>query len=137
MDSRSRCCWKCSNSCGCSIAKDSCRAEGMIKNFNTLEEFKKADRSGMLKRTAATVINPSKTLSLCVLISATDMGCHPRRLDLLLSLTSLVAPHPLICRPQEIQIPPLVRIPGLCFYAHVVYGWSYCTLGCSTNISAR
>ncbi|KAF8541015.1 hypothetical protein BDD12DRAFT_916812 [Trichophaea hybrida] len=37
------------------IAKDSCRAEGMIKNFNTLEEFKKADRSGMLKRTATTI----------------------------------------------------------------------------------
>jgi len=36
-------------------SKDACRAEGMIKNFNTIEDFKKADRSGMLRRAATTV----------------------------------------------------------------------------------
>jgi hypothetical protein len=39
----------------CSITMDACRAEGMIKNFNTIEEFKKADRAGMMKRAANTV----------------------------------------------------------------------------------
>lgn len=34
------------------ISMDACRAEGMIKNFNTIEEFKKADRTGMLQRAA-------------------------------------------------------------------------------------
>ncbi|KAI5858455.1 hypothetical protein BZA05DRAFT_381270 [Tricharina praecox] len=32
-----------------------CRAEGMIKNFNTIEEFKKADRPAMLKKSATTL----------------------------------------------------------------------------------
>lgn len=40
---------------GNSVAKDACRAEGMIKNFNTLEDFKKADRPLILKRIATTV----------------------------------------------------------------------------------
>ncbi|KAI5807779.1 hypothetical protein BZA77DRAFT_70418 [Pyronema omphalodes] len=37
------------------VAKDACRAEGMIKNFNTLEDFKKADRPLILKRIATTI----------------------------------------------------------------------------------
>lgn len=39
-----------------SIAKDACRGEGMIKNFNTIEDFKRADRPTMLKRAAKTVL---------------------------------------------------------------------------------
>lgn len=38
--------------------KDVCRAEGMIKNFNTIEEFKNADRAGMLTRAAKIVAAP-------------------------------------------------------------------------------
>ncbi|TGZ81353.1 E1-like protein-activating [Ascodesmis nigricans] len=37
------------------IAKDACRAEGMIKNFNTIEDFKRADRPAMLQRAAKTI----------------------------------------------------------------------------------
>lgn len=32
-----------------------CRAEGIIKNVNTIEEFKNADRTGMVNRCAQTV----------------------------------------------------------------------------------
>ena len=32
-----------------------CRAEGLIKNVNTIEEFKNADRAGMVNRCAQTV----------------------------------------------------------------------------------
>ena len=32
-----------------------CRAEGIIKNVNTIEEFKTADRAGMVNRCAQTV----------------------------------------------------------------------------------
>lgn len=32
-----------------------CRAEGIIKNVNTIEEFKNADRAGMVNRCAQTV----------------------------------------------------------------------------------
>lgn len=32
-----------------------CRAEGMVKNFNTLEEFKKADKNKMLHNAAKAV----------------------------------------------------------------------------------
>ncbi|KAL7267373.1 Autophagy protein 7 [Rhizina undulata] len=37
------------------VGKDACRAEGMIKNFNTIEDFRKADRGAMLKRAAQTI----------------------------------------------------------------------------------
>lgn len=37
------------------VSKNACRAEGMIKNFNTIEDFKKADRPAILKKTAATI----------------------------------------------------------------------------------
>jgi len=39
----------------CSVPMGVCRAEGMIKNFNTIEEFKKADRPAMLKKSATMV----------------------------------------------------------------------------------
>lgn len=38
------------------VGKDSCRAEGMIKNFNTIEEFKKASKPEILQKIARTVI---------------------------------------------------------------------------------
>jgi len=54
-----------------------CRAEGIIKNVNTIEEFKNADRTGMVNRCAQTVS------SLCIArLRATkvdsgdlDLGC--------------------------------------------------------------
>lgn len=45
-----------------------CRAEGMIKNFNTIEDFRKADRSAMIKKSAQTVYTftpPIFPLSFC------------------------------------------------------------------------
>lgn len=35
-----------------------CRAEGMVKNFNTVEEFKKADKNKMLQNAAKAVCRP-------------------------------------------------------------------------------
>lgn len=40
----------------CRVGKDSCRAEGMIKNFNTIEEFKRASKPEILQKIARTVI---------------------------------------------------------------------------------
>lgn len=37
------------------VGKGQCRAEGMIKNFNTIEEFKKADKSAMLHQAAKSI----------------------------------------------------------------------------------
>lgn len=37
------------------VGKDSCRAEGMIKNFNTIEEFKKVNRPELLQKVARTI----------------------------------------------------------------------------------
>lgn len=41
-----------------------CRAEGMIKNFNTIEDFRKADRSAMIKKSAQTVYTFTPPVSL-------------------------------------------------------------------------
>lgn len=46
------------------VGKDSCRAEGMIKNFNTIEEFKRASKPEILQKIARTVIIPSLFPSL-------------------------------------------------------------------------
>lgn len=85
------------------IGKDSCRAEGMIKNFNTIEEFKKASKPEILQKTARTVISPSLFLSSRGYADVkTDLGCNSGWIDLLGSLATFVIHYSFLCGPEEI-----------------------------------
>jgi hypothetical protein len=47
------------------------RAEGSIKNVNTIEDFKNADKAQLLHRAA-------KTVGLQIRIAGLDIDCFPR-----------------------------------------------------------
>jgi hypothetical protein len=63
-----------------SVGKGQCRAEGMIKNFNTVEEFKKADKTAMLHQAARSV----SQLSLPYVCTFYHLACvlHPSQASL-------------------------------------------------------
>lgn len=67
-----------------SVPTGMCRAEGMIKNFNTIEEFKKADRPAMLKKSATTVWDTSTlcTLAGLLMMMGLALGGDTRRYNL-------------------------------------------------------
>lgn len=85
------------------VGKDSCRAEGMIKNFNTIEEFKKASKPEILQKTARTVIFLSLFLSSKGYTNVkTDMGRNSGWINLLGSFATLVFRHSFLCGPEKI-----------------------------------
>ena len=84
-----------------------CRAEGIIKNVNTIEEFKNADRSGMVNRCAQTVFSPcvGGLRTIKVNFFDLDLGCDSRWNNLLLPFITYLIRRSLLRRPEEIQIP--------------------------------
>lgn len=89
------------------VGKDSCRAEGMIKNFNTIEEFKRASKPEILQKIARTVINPSPSASLFTNSKEytdikADLGRNTRWIYLLSPLATFLFRHSFLCGPEEI-----------------------------------
>lgn len=75
----------------------------MIKNFNTIEEFKKASKPEILQKAARTVIFPSLFLSSKGYTDVkSDLGCNSGWIDLLGSLATFIIRHSFLCRPEEI-----------------------------------
>lgn len=96
-----------------SVPAGYCRAEGMIKNVNTIEEYRSLDKGAVLSKAARTVSKFQNIKMRCaLLIDRKDLGRHQRRHNILMSVTlGLVRCH-LLCRSQEIQVHLSVRIPS-------------------------
>ena len=80
------------------------RAEGMIKNVNTIEEYKELDKINMLQQTGKTVGNspPGYTKEKVDQQSLSDMGGYQRRHHLLMSIASSIIPSSLLRRSEEV-----------------------------------
>lgn len=74
------------------------RAEGKIKNVNTLEAFKDLDKTAIIQAAGKQVSCHSEVTAQ--ILMATDLGCHQRRNHLLDSLPPSIIHHHLLCRPQ-------------------------------------
>ena len=87
------------------------RAEGMIKNVNTIEEYRNMDKSQMIVQAGRTVRQTLLDSSRAILTNAPDLGCHQRWDYLLVPLVAVVFHYSLICRPQKVQVLLLVCLP--------------------------
>ena len=79
------------------------RAEGMIKNVNTIEEYKEIDKIRLLQQAGKTV------RCLCIiacegrlLILVKDMGSYQRRHHILVPISFGFVCHSLLCRLEEV-----------------------------------
>jgi hypothetical protein len=91
----------------------------MIKNVNTIEDYRNMDKPQMILQAGKTVwpvedLHPDRyqmtsadQLTHCYI----DLGRHQRRHHLFLSFFAIIIHHPLLCRSQKIQVLLLVRVP--------------------------
>ena len=86
----------------------------MIKNVNTIEEYKILDKGAILNQAARTVRFrlPSSLLQEQSLNLIVDMGCYKRWHYIFLSLATVFIHHDLLRRSQKVQIHVFVRFPG-------------------------
>ena len=91
-----------------------CRAEGIIKNVNTIEEFKNADRPGMVNRCAQMVSPPlcRRAENHKADFHYLGLGCDSRWNDLLVPFTTYLICRYLLRRLEEVQIPLPFRLSG-------------------------
>lgn len=80
------------------------RAEGLIKNVNTIEEYRNVDKTQVIQEAGAKVSieRPSKIDNGAELNISTDMERHPWRLCLYQSINTVFIYYSLFCRPQKI-----------------------------------
>ena len=88
----------------------------MIKNVNTVEEYRNMDRPHLLHQ-AGQMVGITITGCLGEWYTYTneklqDMGCYPRRNNTLMPLPTLQLCDCIFCGPQKIQVPLLVCISG-------------------------
>lgn len=81
------------------MLKGFCRAEGIIKNLNTIEDYRNMDKSAVLHRAGKTVCNTLQLKQSSLLNLRLDLGGHSRRHNLLLSFVTLVVLRYLVRRP--------------------------------------
>lgn len=85
-------------------------APGTLKNFNTIEEFKAADKNALFNQEAQLVSDQS-LLSDLSNVRMLDLGSHPRN-PRCLTTESILCYH--VRRSQEVQVLLLVCISRLC-----------------------
>ena len=91
------------------------RAEGMIKNVNTFEEYTIIDKTHIIQQSAK-MVRPEFVLCRVLLTcEILDMGCHMRRHRLFKPLVTRLLHHLVVCRPQKVQVPLLVCISCTAF----------------------
>jgi hypothetical protein len=93
----------------------------MIKNVNTLEEYKSMDKAAVLNR-AGQIVSAAVTAvceGMWLMMASPDMGSYLRRHNLLMPFITLLLYRHLLCRPEEVQVLLLVRISSITFRAEL------------------
>lgn len=102
------------------------RAEGIIKNVNTVEEYKNTDKNALLHQAGKTVSagNPWTygTISLMRRYLFAGLGRYKGRVNILLPFLALVVYRAFLCGPEDLQILVLVCFPRNPFGPSVVPG---------------
>jgi hypothetical protein len=97
----------------------------MIKNFNTIEEFKKADKNKMLHNAAKAVCKPATDTALQDPADRnTDLGWHQRWLNILRSVALVIIYHSMLRGLEEVPLYILVWLPGSALRPGVETDWS-------------
>ena len=88
-----------------SVPAGYCRAEGMIRNVNTIEEYRSLDKAAILAQAARTVSLNFEWL-LVTADKGTDpnvgLGGHQRRINILMPFTPRILFRRLLRRSQEV-----------------------------------
>lgn len=103
-----------------SVPHNAVRAEGVIRNTNTLDAFKQVDKTEMIQNAARQVRKPcggiyGQPCSGKLTRNVADLGRDQGRHHLLGPVTSLSLHYPLICRPQKVPHDVLVWFPDTTF----------------------
>jgi hypothetical protein len=83
------------------------RAEGKIRNFNTIEDFKNTDKTAVLQ-TAAKQVCSWCLQTVSFMLTLLDLGCYQRWHYLFHSIFTLFVYHPFIRKSEEVHLHLLV-----------------------------
>lgn len=77
------------------------RAEGIIRNVNTIEEFKNADKNAIINTAGKQVCYPHVTLKAIDVkeLTLSDLGCDTGWHHILLTISPLFLHDTIVCRP--------------------------------------
>jgi hypothetical protein len=88
----------------------------MIRNMNTIEEYRALDMNAILNQAGRTVSNECYPCKRAVVVNVLlDMGRDQRRDYILLPVAPVFVRDALLCGFEEVQVHLRVRVPGLAF----------------------